>query len=245
MRARAVNTRWMFAVVKLSLLYAAFLQDHFCEASCPNTGAWVKNILFISPQKITLNTTFPTDAVYMNKSGKQLCFNLHENKTGCCEGFDCSPKISLAGNCYKLTLNETALCNQDVVVLQNPAYNFSCMPSTFYSQGLMLNIQNCLKMGGPTIRFGLDQLFGNSTFEQPLCEGTWPRFGINSSCRNNMQAASLTTPNNLVSPTSNVTLPPTNNSTSSGTAHTESATTTSNFSTSSVSVSQTSSMVRF
>ncbi|XP_014891137.1 uncharacterized protein LOC106949420 [Poecilia latipinna] len=239
MRTRAVNTRWMFAVVKLSLLYAALLQDHFCEASCPNTGAWMKNILFISPQKITLNTTFPTDAVFINESGKRLCFNLHENKTGCCEGFDCSPKISLAGNCYKLTLNETALCNQDVVVLQNAAYNFSCMPSTFYnSQGLMLNIQNCLKMGGPTIRFGLDQLFGNSTFEKLLCEGTWPRFGINSSCQNNMQAASRSTPNNLVSPTSNVTSKPTNDRTSSGTGKPENTGTTTAFRTSSSSLSQ-------
>ncbi|XP_027856870.1 uncharacterized protein LOC114134447 [Xiphophorus couchianus] len=221
----AVNTRWIFAVVKLSLLYATLLQDHFCEALCTKTGTRKKNILFISPQNITFNTTFPTDAVYINENGNRLCFNLQQNNTGCClsKDFDCSPKISLVGDCYRLTLSEAALRNQDVVVLQNPTYNFSCMPSTFYnSKGLMLNIHNCLKMGGLTIRLGLDQLFGNSTSEKLICEDTWPKFRIKS-CRNNKETttASWSTISNLVSLTTNVTSSPTNNSISMGIAQSE------------------------
>ncbi|MEQ2257121.1 hypothetical protein ILYODFUR_031275, partial [Ilyodon furcidens] len=155
---------------------------HICEAS---NSEKIKNMLFISANYT--NASFPSIAIFKNKSETQLCFNIQpkENNSGCCNNFICPIRQDSI-----LTLNKTSLEKHDIVVLLNTSFDSSCMPSILYSSssrppvmnnsgerlppsGFILNLHRCLRPGGKNIRLSKEGLCGTTfILDKEKCHGS-------------------------------------------------------------------------
>ncbi|XP_054894484.1 adhesion G-protein coupled receptor G2-like [Poeciliopsis prolifica] len=169
--------RWML-VLKIFIFFVGFVfQNFFCDAT---NGSWIKDILFIRPDTPDQTNTarFPSEVIFQEENKTKLCFNIQANKTSadCCRNnFNCSTTtIWNTSTLYNLHLSEMSLQNHDVVLLLNPSYNFSCLPSMFYiSTGFILNLHRCLKPGGKNIRLSKEGLCGqNLISEEQQCHGS-------------------------------------------------------------------------
>ncbi|XP_017268309.1 adhesion G-protein coupled receptor G2 isoform X2 [Kryptolebias marmoratus] len=177
MTVLAINHRRMFIVNIVTLLCGILHQNYCCETIDTENSSQLKDILFITANNLTDNTTFPSELVWHRESGIKLCFNILANKTnaGCCCGahFDCTINTSQHGiGKYDLTVKRTTLINHDIVVLRNPAHNFSCMPSQFYSSsGLILQLDKCLNTSGKNIRLSEEDIpRENGSTDSKACE---------------------------------------------------------------------------
>ncbi|MEQ2308352.1 hypothetical protein AMECASPLE_027422, partial [Ameca splendens] len=143
---------------------------HICDAS---NSKKIKNMLFISANYT--NASFPSIAIYENKSETQLCFNIQPkaNNSDCCNNFIC-PIRQDSSLTSILTLNKMSLEKHDIVVLLNTSFDSSCMPSMLYnSSSFILNLHRCLRPGGKNIRLSKEGLCGTKlNLEGEKCLGS-------------------------------------------------------------------------
>uniref|UniRef100_A0A669EQ46 Uncharacterized protein n=1 Tax=Oreochromis niloticus TaxID=8128 RepID=A0A669EQ46_ORENI len=171
-----VNHRRMLAV-KL-LFYGIFLSNHISEGvfTGQNGDCTPKNTLFISPEALNAQY-FPSQTIYQKDNGTKLCFNIqpNNNPAGCCSenNFNCSIKVKIEGpGKYILNATEEILSKQDIVVMENPQYNSSCMPSQLYnsSPGFLYQVYRCLNESTKSVRVNADNCSDNSANTGVACK---------------------------------------------------------------------------
>ncbi|XP_071355082.1 adhesion G-protein coupled receptor G5-like [Trachinotus anak] len=155
-----VKCHRMFVVKTVILLFEMFLRIYTCELTESHETCRQKMLLFIITQKYP--TDFPKDKVHDCFSGLEICFGVQEKGS-----FNCS--IDIDGETLNIT-DEEILSKQDIVVMNQPKDNLSCIAKPSNKTGFLLDIHKCLNTGTQNIRLSQGGLCGKDSYDEEVCK---------------------------------------------------------------------------